>query len=83
MVLPIEFNIKTLITKPQVGLDLSEAQEHHLNQVSKLNEIRQVALQHTTLTQHQRDKLNDGFIKKIKLKEGDWSLLFDSKYKDF
>jgi hypothetical protein len=39
VVLPIEFEVKTLITMLQVGLDLSKAQKHHLNQINELDEI--------------------------------------------
>jgi hypothetical protein len=33
--------------------------------------------------QHQRVRWHDKFFKKIKFKVGDWTLLFDSKFKDF
>jgi hypothetical protein len=81
VVLPIESKIKTLRTTLEVGLDLSKAQQHHLKQVNELDELFQVALQQTTLIQHQRVKWHDRFIKKKKFKDGDWALLFDSIYK--
>jgi hypothetical protein len=80
---PIEFEIKTLITTLEVGLDLSKAQQHRLNQVNELDEIHQVALHQTTLIQHHRAKWNDEFIKKKNLRTGDWALMFDSRYKYF
>ena len=39
VVLPIEFEIKTLRIALQVGLDLSEAQQHRLEQINELDEI--------------------------------------------
>lgn len=37
--LRIEFEIKTLRTTLRVGMELSEAQQHQLNQLHELNEI--------------------------------------------
>jgi hypothetical protein len=51
VVLPIEFEIKTLRIALQVGLDLSEAQQHRLEQINELDEIRQAAIHQTTLVQ--------------------------------
>ena len=83
VVLPIEFEIKTLRISLQVGLDLSEAQQHRLEQINELDEIRQSAIHQTTLVQHQRAKWHDEFIKENKFKMGDWALLFDSWYNHF
>jgi hypothetical protein len=47
VVLPIEFEIKTLRTTLQVGLDLSEAQQHRLNQINELE--KSVRLQYNKL----------------------------------
>jgi hypothetical protein len=71
VVLPIEFEIKTLRTTLQVGLDLSEAQQNRLDQINELDEIRQVAIHQTTLVQQQRAMWQDEFIKEKKFKEGD------------
>jgi hypothetical protein len=71
VVLPIEFEIKTLRIALQVGLDLSEAQQHRLEQINELDEIRQAAIHQTALIQQQRAKWHDEFIKEKKFKEGD------------
>ena len=67
----------------QLGLDLTEAQKHILEQINELDEIRKDAIQKTSIVQHQRIRWHDKYIKEKKFKEGDWALLFDSKFKDF
>jgi len=67
----------------QLGLDLSEAQKHRLEQLNELDEIRQYAVQRTSLVQQQRSKWHDKYIREKKFQAGDWALLFDSKFKDF
>jgi hypothetical protein len=52
-------------------------------QLNQLDEMRQAAVEHNTLIQQQRAHWHDKFIKKKQFKEGDWALLFDSKFKDF
>ena len=67
----------------QLGLDLSEAQKHRLEQLIDLDEIRQDAVQRTSLVQQQRAKWHEKYIKEKKFQIGDGALLFDSKFKDF
>jgi hypothetical protein len=67
----------------QLGMDLNEAQKQRLLQLNKLDEIRQDALQRTTLIQEQRTKWHDKYIKKNSFHPGDWALLYDSKFKNF
>eukprot|EP00253_Pinus_taeda_P013267 PITA_13267 len=50
-IFPIEFEIQTLRTTQEVGLDLIEAQTNRLQQINELDEIRLSALQHTALIQ--------------------------------
>ena len=52
-------------------------------QINELDEVKQDALQHTTMVQQQITKWHDKFIKKKEFQVGDWALLFDSKFKDF
>lgn len=82
-IFPIEFEIQTLRTAQEVGLDLNEAHINRLQQINKLNEIRLSALQHTMLIQQQRAKWHDALIKKKFFCEGDWALLYDSRFLDF
>ena len=69
----------------QLGLNLSEAKKQRILQLNELDEIRENALQHTILVQEQRTKWHDKSIKKKKkkFKQGDWALLFYSRFKDF
>jgi len=80
---PIEFQIKTLKMAVQLGMDLSKAQKHRLEKLNELDEIKQEAVQRTGLFQQQRAKWHDKYIKDKRFQEGDWALLFDSKFKDF
>jgi len=66
-----------------VGLNLDEAQTNRLQQINELDEIRLSAVQHTALIQRQRAKWHDALIKKKIFHEGDWALLYDSKFQDF
>ena len=71
MLLPIEFQIKTFWTTTEIGMNLSEAQQQRLNQINELDEMRQDALQHTYMVQHQRARWHDKFIKRKQFQEGD------------
>jgi hypothetical protein len=51
VLLPIEFEVKTLRTTLHVGLNLSEAQKHHLEQINELDEIHQATLLHISVVQ--------------------------------
>ena len=66
-----------------MGLDLNQAQAKRLQQINELDEIRISALQHTTLIQQQRAKWHDTLIKENIFHEGDWALLYDSRFQDF
>ena len=79
-IFPIEFEIQTLRTTQEVGLDLSEAQKNRLHQINELDEIRLSALQNTALIQQQRAKWHDALIKNKIFHEGDWALLYDSRF---
>eukprot|EP00253_Pinus_taeda_P031861 PITA_31861 len=80
---PIEFQIRTFMMAVQLGLDLSEAQKHRLEQLNEIDEIGQDAVQRTILVQQQRAKWHDKYIKENNFQARDWALFFDSKFKDF
>ena len=80
---PIEFEVKTIRTTLEVGLDLSEAQKHRLEQLNELYEIRLVVVQNIATIQDQHARWHDKFIKKKTFQKGDWALLYDSRFKDF
>eukprot|EP00253_Pinus_taeda_P005628 PITA_05628 len=65
------------------GLNLNEAQTNRLQQINELDEIILSALQRTALIQQQRAKWHDALIKKKIFHEGDWALLYDSRFHDF
>lgn len=82
-IFPIEFEIQTLRIAQEVGLDLMEARINRLQQINELDEIQLLALQHTTHIQQQRSMWHDSLIKKKKFHEGDWALLYNSRFQDF
>lgn len=63
-----------------MGLNLNEAQTNRLQQINELDKIRFSALQQTALIQQQREKWHDTIIKKKIFHEGDWALLYDSRF---
>ena len=67
----------------QLDLDLSHAQRERLLHLNGLDEQRLQALLHTEVVQLQRKILHEKYIKENKFQEGDWALLYDSRYKDF
>ena len=77
----IEFEIKTLRTSMETNLDLTKGQKNQLNQLNELNEKRTAAVHHATLIQQQHSKWHAIFIKKKMFCEGDWDLLYDSRFK--
>jgi len=83
VLLPIEFQVKTLCIVAQLGLNLDEAQKQRILQLNELDEIRQDAIQRTILVQNQLSKWHDKFIKKTHFQQGEWALLFDSRFKTF
>lgn len=64
-------------------MDLSEAQINRLHQINELDEIRLLALQHMALIHQQKTKWHDALIKRKIFHEGDWALLYDSRFQDF
>ena len=82
-IFPIEFEIKTLRTAWEMGLDLIEAQAKRLQQINELDEARLLALQHTAIVQQQWAKWHDNLNKENTFQEGDWALLYDSRFQDF
>jgi len=67
----------------QLDLDLSHAQKERLLHLNGLDEFRMQALLHTEIVQLQRKIWHDNYIKEKQFQEGDWALLYDSRYKYF
>ena len=66
-----------------MDLDLSHAQKEILLQLHGLDEYRLQALLHTEVVQLQRKIWHEKNIREKQFQEGDWALLYDSRYKDF
>eukprot|EP00253_Pinus_taeda_P012737 PITA_12737 len=81
--LSIKFELNTVRMEAHLDLDLRHAQEERLLQLNELDEHRMQALLHTEVVQLQRKIWHDKNIKEKKFQEGDWALLYDSRYKDF
>jgi hypothetical protein len=64
-------------------MDLSSTQQEILQQLNALDEYRMQALFNIEVVQLQRKIWHDKSINPGKFKEGDWALLFDSRFKDF
>ncbi|XP_059066368.1 uncharacterized protein LOC131857683 [Cryptomeria japonica] len=67
-----------------ISLDMTlfATQEERILQLNALDEIKKSALQHTKSIQNQRMKWNDLYVRDKSFKEGDWALLYDSRYQD-
>lgn len=81
--LPIEFELQTLRTALEVGMDITEVQKNRLLQLNELDEIRMEALHNTEIIQHQRKLWHEKNLKQNQFQVGEWALLFDSRYNDF
>lgn len=81
--LSIEFEYNTLRMVAKLYLDLTRAQQERLLQLNGLDEFKMQALLHTEVIQAQRKIWHDKNIKDKRFQEGDWDLLYDSRYKDF
>eukprot|EP00253_Pinus_taeda_P030015 PITA_30015 len=81
--LSIEFEYNTIRMAVQLDLDLSHAQKERLLQLNGLDEKRLQALLPSEVVQLQRKIWHDKHLKEKQFQEGDWVLLYDSRYKDF
>jgi hypothetical protein len=81
--LPIEFEYHTLRTTVELDMNLQSTQREILSQLNSLDEYRMQSLFNTEVVQQQRKYWHDKKIKYNKFKEGDWALLYDSRFKDF
>ncbi|XP_057841361.1 uncharacterized protein LOC131051033 [Cryptomeria japonica] len=81
-IMHVEFEHKTLRTTISLDMTLSTTQEERLLQLNALDEIRKSTPQHTESIQNQRIKWHDCYIKDKSFQQGDWAVLYDSRYKD-
>ena len=64
MVFTIQFEVKTLRTAQEVGLELLEAQKHKMDQLNEFFEMKVETLKHIDIIQQQHVKWHDKLIKK-------------------
>ena len=65
----------------EVNLDVTEAHKSRFNQLKELDENQLAAIDQTVLIQQQRSNWHNRFIKKKVFCEGDWALLYNSRFK--
>ena len=65
----------------EVNLDVTESQRSRLNQLNELDEKCLASVDQTILIQKHRSNWHDRFIKNKVFYEGDWVLLYDSRFK--
>ena len=78
-----EFEYNTVRMAAQLYLDLIHAQRETLLQLNGLDEQRLQALLHKEVVQLQRKIWHNKNIKEKQFQEGDWAMLYDSRYKYF
>ena len=83
VLLSIEFEYNTLRMEAKLDLDVTKSQQERLLQLNGLDEFRMQTLLNTEVIQVQRKVWHDKNIKDKVFQEGDWALLYDSKFKDF
>lgn len=64
-------------------MDLIEAHDKRLQQLNALDEYIMQVLLHIKVVQTQRKIWHDKHIKTRAFREGDWALLYESRFKDF
>jgi hypothetical protein len=83
VMLPIEFEYWTLRTITELDTDLPSTQREILSELNALDEYIMQILFNTEVVNQQRKYWHDKKVKNNKFKEGDWTLLYDSRFKDF
>ncbi|MCO5547464.1 hypothetical protein L7F22_000914 [Adiantum nelumboides] len=78
-VVPLEFAIPSLRMVEQYNMDFNTVVKARLEELQRLDEIRQRALLEQQVVQHRRKYWHDGKIKVREFKQGDLVLLYQSK----
>ena len=82
-IMPVEFDIPTYRISTTERLDPEESLSPRLHDLDKLEEDRLLSLDETYKQQLFRKLKYDSKMKPVKLKEGDWVLVYDSRHKKF
>ena len=82
-VVPIEFEVPTFRILHHSRLGVEASQAYRLQQLEKMEEDRDLALQHTYLQQAQRKKAYDKKLKRADIQAEDWVLLYDNRFNKF
>ena len=83
VVLPIEFEIRSLQLAISEQLDTSDSLKARLKGLEALNESRQLASQHVEVTQRRRKVAFDKSNKEQTLKPGMWVMVQDARRLEF
>ena len=67
----------------RLDLDLTTTQQEKILQLNGLDAFRMQPILHTEVIQLQRNIWHDKHIKEKTFQEGDWAMLYDSRFKDF
>lgn len=81
--MPVEFELKTLRTKWELGFNLPKSEKSRFLQLNRIDEMRMEALYYVKIIQNRRKVWHDKHIVSRKFKKGDWALLFDSSSQEF
>jgi len=81
--LTIEFEYNTLRMAAQLDLDVTTSRQERMLQLNGLDEFRMQALLQNEIIHLPRKVLHDKHIKENVFQEGDWALLYDSRFKYF
>jgi hypothetical protein len=82
-IMPVEFDIPTYRISTTERLDPEESLSPRLHDLDKLEEDRLLSLDETYKQQLFRKLKYDSKMKPVKLQEGDWVLVYDSRHKKF
>ena len=62
-------------------MDLSQAQDSRLHELNEIDELLLASIEHKSIVQQQPTKWHNQFIKTKYFQEGDWALLYNSRFK--
>ena len=81
IVMPIDFEHKTLRTTLELNLSLPAAQEERILRLNSLDEMRKTTLNRIEIIQQQRKQWHDAHIRNKQFNKGEWALLYDSHFR--
>jgi hypothetical protein len=82
-IMPVEFEVPTYQNSTAERLSPEASLSPRLQEIEKVEEDRFFSLDKTYKQQFFRKLRYDNKMKPVKIKEGDWVLMYDSKFKKF